>query len=169
MFSIFYIPHKHLLQVYPNQSNPVQYCTEPCKSHCYCCDSLSTNSWIKMACTVSRNHPPCVSFVTDNRRNAGGRPMCSSGASAGTSPPSGEFHVSAHQNSKCKLFKIPANNVNIRCCLSPKVGVWYTIKTNTHSREMYKQLMELHISTTLKDLGFGMYFRCYRSKFIHWL
>ncbi|KAI3364529.1 hypothetical protein L3Q82_011313 [Scortum barcoo] len=33
--SIFYIPHKHLLQVYPIQSNPIQYCTELNKSHCY--------------------------------------------------------------------------------------------------------------------------------------
>lgn len=37
---------KHLLQVYPIQSNAIQYYTELCKSHCYY-DSLSTKSTIK--------------------------------------------------------------------------------------------------------------------------
>ena len=56
--SIFYIPHKQLLQEYPVRSYPLQHCTEPCKRRCYCCDSLSTNSSIKMACTLLRSRRP---------------------------------------------------------------------------------------------------------------
>lgn len=43
MCSIFYIPHKHLLQVYPIPYKLIQYCTELYESHCYY-DSSSTNS-----------------------------------------------------------------------------------------------------------------------------